>query len=668
MSKRAPRRSKGGLTPQQIQQLRHFKLHERDAIETLLRIEDRDNAGRMIPFKLNFPQAELHKMWEKIRALNLLQSVKQPKHIETIIGEPLANTLQERIEQLYQYNVSSVMYELKKKDIACSDGPVRIIIGKPRQVGISTYVQGRFFIRSMFSENFSTNVTAHKESAAQNVLRKSKLCYDYWPSEYMGIRTSADSNSRDGMQFAHNSRFVAQTSGGRNAARSYTFSAVHLSESAHYEDYSAVAALLQAVPKWGTVIDESTGNGRSGPFYEKWQSALDFDEVIKAIQNEDAQTVGTWNRYFRFFIPWFMDQEYMLDVSQFEQDYIMKTLDKVELKLISDFGKQITPQKLAWRRWKLANDCAHVPGMTPEEYFKQEFPSDEHEMFQGSGARAFNQESLDGMKRRNKKLEPKLSVVLNQDWMPLAASPTNSNLFVYKEPRPSHQYTIGVDVSKGLKKKDYSVVSIFDRCDGTVIEEVARYRGHIEPLLLGDIVTMLAEWYSGAFVTPEANDQGQVVCRRLLDNRYPFLFRRRVMDRASDTPANEKSWYIGVVTTGMSKQHLIGRAQAALINKTIEIKHPTAIREWMLYENQNGKYNAPSGEHDDCVMADALALFGHEVGAPPVRKHRIQQAEMKEQMKPDDLRLWKTIQRAFQESDKENKRILGKEWLPSIDI
>jgi len=51
-----------------------------------------------------------------------------------------------------------------------------------------------------------------------------------------------------------------------------------------------------------------------------------------------------------------------------------------------------------------------------------------------------------------------------------------------------------------------------------------------------------------------------------------------------------------------------------------------------------------------------------------VRKHRIQQAEMKEQMKPDDLQLWKTIQRAFQESDKENKRILGKEWLPSIDI
>jgi hypothetical protein len=668
MSKRPPRRSKGGLTPEQIQQLKHFKLNDRDAIETLLRIEDRDNAGRMIPFKLNFPQAELHAMWEKIRALNILQSVKDKSNIEKILGEPLAPSLSKQIEQLYLYNVSSVLYELKQLRVKCVDGPVRIIIGKPRQVGISTYVQGRFFIKSMFSENFSTNVTAHKESAAQNVLRKSKLCYDYWPSEYMGIRTSADSNSRDGMQFAHNSRFVAQTSGGRNAARSYTFSAVHLSESAHYEDYSAVAALLQAVPKWGTVIDESTGNGRSGPFYEKWQSALEFDSVVSAIEAEDAQKVGTWNRYFRFFIPWFMDKEYMLDVGGFEQDYIMQTLDKIELQLISDFGAQITPQKLAWRRWKLANDCAHVPGMTPEEYFKQEFPSDEHEMFQGSGARAFNQEALEVMKKRNKDKPAKLSLVLNQDWMPLAASSTNSNLFVWKEPIPSHQYSIGVDTGKGLRKKDYSVISIFDRCDGTIIEEVCRWRGHIEPLLLGDIVTMLAEWYAGAFVTPEANDQGQVVCRRLLDNRYPFLFRRRVMDRASDTAANEKSWYIGVVTTGMSKQHLIGRAQAALINKTIELVHPEAIREWMLYENQNGKYNAPSGEHDDCVMADALALFGHEVGAPPVQRHRAQQAEIRRKLQPSDLQMWQTIQKAFQETDKQNKNLLGKEWLPELEL
>ena len=130
MAKRAPRRGKGGLTPEQIEQLRHFKLNERDAIETLLRIEDRDNAGRMIPFKLNFPQSELHSMWEKIRALNILQSVKNKRHIEQILGEPLAEKLSEQIEQLYNYNVSTLHLELKQKRVECSDGPVRIIIGK----------------------------------------------------------------------------------------------------------------------------------------------------------------------------------------------------------------------------------------------------------------------------------------------------------------------------------------------------------------------------------------------------------------------------------------------------------------------------------------------------------------------------------------------------------
>ena len=141
------------------------------------------------------------------------------------------------------------------------------------------------------------------------------------------------------------------------------------------------------------------------------------------------------------------------------------------------------------------------------------------------------------------------------------------------------------------------------------------------------------------------------------------------MDKATDaSPENEKSWYIGVVTSGLSKQHLIGRAQAALVNKTIELVHPEAIREWMLYENQNGKYNAPAGEHDDCVMADALALFGHEVGAPPVRKHRAQQAKEQAKMSPSDLDLWRTIQTAFQESDRQNKKILGKDWLPERKI
>ena len=214
MSKRAPRKNKGGITEEQLSQLKTFKLDDRLAMETLLRIEDRDHAGRMINFKLNFAQAELHQMWEKIRALNIVLSVKDRLQLLSVLSLGEDPGLRALVESVYSMNTSTILLELRKRKIEVSDGPVRCIIGKPRQVGISTYVQGRFFIKSMFSENFSTNVTAHKESAAQNVLRKSKLCYDYWPSEYAAIRTQADSNSRDGMQFAHNSRFVAQTSGG----------------------------------------------------------------------------------------------------------------------------------------------------------------------------------------------------------------------------------------------------------------------------------------------------------------------------------------------------------------------------------------------------------------------------------------------------------------------
>jgi hypothetical protein len=45
-------------------------------------------------------------------------------------------------------------------------------------------------------------------------------------------------------------------------------------------------------------------------------------------------------------------------------------------------------------------------------------------------------------------------------------------------------------------------------------------------------------------------------------------------------------------------------------NKEVELlNHRQLIRELSVFEEKNGKYNAPNGENDDCVIALALALW-----------------------------------------------------------
>ena len=90
---------------------------------------------------------------------------------------------------------------------------------------------------------------------------------------------------------------------------------------------------------------------------------------------------------------------------------------------------------------------------------------------------------------------------------------TSSNgLDVYTQPEKDHNYTMTVDVARGIDG-DYSAFTVFDTTT-VPYKLVAKYRNNeIKPLLFPDIITETAKAYNHAYVLVEVNDIGGSSCR-----------------------------------------------------------------------------------------------------------------------------------------------------------
>ena len=109
---------------------------------------------------------------------------------------------------------------------------------------------------------------------------------------------------------------------------------------------------------------------------------------------------------------------------------------------------------------------------------------------------------------------------------------TQNGLDVYEDPQKEHQYTITVDVARGIDG-DYSAFTVFDT--STVpYKLVAKYRNNtIKPLLFPDIIHRVAKSYNHAYVLIEVNDVGaQVADIHQYDLEYDNLLMAAMRGRA----------------------------------------------------------------------------------------------------------------------------------------
>ena len=187
---------------------------------------------------------------------------------------------------------------------------------------------------------------------------------------------------------------------------------------------------------------------------------------------------------------------------------------------------------------------------------------------------------------------------------------SSKGLDVYEDPIPEHNYTITVDVARGIDG-DYSAFTVFDT---TTIpyKLVAKYRNNtIKPLIFPDIIVEVAKGYNEAYILIEVNDVGaQVADIVQYDLEYENLLMAAMRGRAGQVVGQGFSG--GKVQLGVKMSTTVKKVGCSNLKGLIEddkiiINDYDTIAELTTFIQKGQSWQAEEGCHDDLAMC--LVMF-----------------------------------------------------------
>lgn len=261
------------------------------------------------------------------------------------------------------------LHERLEKQLA-EKGRVRAICLKGRQMGISTYIQGRFYWRLWKSKKgvaLNAFILTHEQPATDNLFGMAQLFHDYMPGHLVAPTKAANAKE---LVFADNGcGYQVATAGTKEVGRSSTIQLFHGSEFGFWPNAeSHITSLLQTALSRanGTeAILESTANGVGNVMHRYWGAAVRGDSEYEAI-----------------FIPWYWDDQY--------QEPCPEAWSKSASEAWLEYGYI---HKLEWPQlyWAFLKNrgfaqAASLDDDRPCPKFCQEFPATAEEAFTSSGA------------------------------------------------------------------------------------------------------------------------------------------------------------------------------------------------------------------------------------------------------------------------------------------
>ena len=350
----------------------------------------------------------------------------------------------------------------------------RNIVLKARQMGISSWVAGRFFLKTITRPGTLTVQVAHNRMAAEQIFRIVHRFYEQLPE---GLREGAlrVSRANTGQLIfpGLDSEYRVESAADGNAGRGMTIQNLHCSEVARWDgDGSEVlAGLRAALAPGGELVLESTPNGAYGCFYEEWRRAEETGAV-------------------RHFLPWWMEAVYRgFPVPE-------EKWTEEERALVVEHG--LTPQQIGYRR-------GLVGGLSA-----QEFAEDPEACFLVSGSCVFD---VDAIARR-----------VGEVWEPVEKR-RSGELWIWYPPQPGRTYIVAADPAGGGTDGDYAVLQVVERQMGL---QCAELRGHLNPRELAREATALAREYNGALLVVERNNHGSGMLANLARREdCPAIYEQR---------------------------------------------------------------------------------------------------------------------------------------------
>ncbi len=419
------------------------------------------------------------------------------------------------------------------------------IVVKARQMGITTWVAGRFFLKTITSRGVLTVQVAHTREAAEGIFR---MVQRFWECLPKPMRDGCLRRSRANvgqMVFPElDSEFRVLSASDESAGRGLTVQNMHCSEVSRWPGDAAatLAGLRAALVPGGEMVLESTPNGAYGCFYEEWMHA-DEKGMVK------------------HFYPWWMEASY---VSTAVED-----LRDDERALVAKHG--LTPEQIGFRRGLEAS----YRGLRT-----QEFAEDAELCFRATGECCFDMEAV----------ERRLAAAQDP-----VQTRRDGALRIWLPPLSGREYIVAVDPAGGGSDGDYAAVQVIDLATGMQCAELQQRLGTLE---LAHVAASLGREYSepgrGALLVVERNNHGSGVLAYLdAVERYARVY--------------EHAGVAGWLTSAGSKPAMISRMGALLVESPGLFLSRRLLEECRTFVSYpGGRTGAASGTHDDCLMAMAL--------------------------------------------------------------
>jgi len=456
----------------------------------------------------------------------------------------------------------------------------RDIVPKARQEGVSTLILALFTVRCLYKRNTRAVVISHDSEATKRLFKR----VHYFIQNIRGPKPVVGVEAKNELSFPKtNSTFYIGTAGAKKFGRGDTITDLLCSEIAYWDNPKELfSGLSDSVPISGSIILESTGNGRN------WY----YDRVYAALRGDSIYTVH--------FLNWQDFPEYDLPVTEEEKAYIERTLDPdLEEDVLYKNGL-LTAGQIKFRRMKLEDKDGDL------QLFKQEYPMTLDECFQSTSHGFFK----------------KVNFLASKEWKLHESTSVHKFWKLDPHPMPGHNYFIGVDVSGGTGQ-DYSSIEVF--CVET-FEQVGEWISNkIAPDRFGEIVANIGYHFNTAEVCVERNNHG-LVTLDVLRKKYPV---HKIYKDKKVGKSNTLLSY-GIQTTVRSKPFMIG-----VLNKFLQnglTIYSSILRDQLnnfietITESGNRRLKGEKGKNDDCVMASALATYGYNKVARLLEESPVEQS------------------------------------------
>lgn len=431
------------------------------------------------------------------------------------------------------------------------------IVLKARQMGISTWVAGRFFLKTITQRGVLSVQVAHTQEAAEEIFRMVRRFYDQLPEELRegALRTSR-ANARSLVFPALDSEYRVESASDPNAGRGLTVQNLHCSEVARWpgDARTTLAGLMAAMPAPSNdgaseVVLESTAQGAHGCFYEAWM---------------DAEQNG-WVRHF---FPWWWEASYQVTPGE-------AAATEDERGLMAEHG--LTREQIAFRR-RLQRQFGALA--------RQEYPENADDCFLASGSCVFDLEAIERRLRD-------VPAAIERRWA--------GALEVWLRPVSGREYLVAVDPAGGGSEGDYAAMQVLDWATGL---QCAEFQGHCGLLELAERAAELAREYNGALLIVERNNHGTGVLAHLEGMvRYARLYAQE----------GQAGW----LTTTLTRPQGLRQMERLLGEGAESVMSGRLLREMKSFvRDARGRTGAAQGQHDDLVMAMGIGLAVRDNGAP----------------------------------------------------